>query len=141
MWDGATVVGSVSKTKTLCSFSSFQTPVDTSNILYTERRRLAPEYMGSNTHTHQRTQLTIVTTIIEREFVATAILSYKLDTAFRCFVPNRGALRLLYRPPPPFQQSLPSSGGGFRSLFCGSGAKSKLFRDPGITNGLSFSDK
>ena len=27
---------------------------------YTERRRLAPEYMGSNTHTHQRTQLTIV---------------------------------------------------------------------------------
>ena len=45
---------------------------------YTERRRLAPEYMGSNTHTHtqQRTQLTIVTNIVEREFVATAILSY-----------------------------------------------------------------
>ena len=41
---------------------------------YTERRRLAPEYMRSNTHTHQRTQLTIVTIIIEREFVATAII-------------------------------------------------------------------
>ena len=32
--------------------------------------------MGSNPHTHQRTQLTIATNIIEREFVATAILSY-----------------------------------------------------------------
>ena len=38
VWDGATVIGSVSKTKThvitslLCSFSSFQTPADTSNI-------------------------------------------------------------------------------------------------------------
>ena len=33
--------------------------------------------MGSNTHTHthQHTQLTIVTNIIEREFVAIAILS------------------------------------------------------------------
>ena len=31
--------------------------------------------MGSNTHTHQRTQLMIVTNIIEREFVATAVLS------------------------------------------------------------------
>ena len=31
--------------------------------------------MGVNTHTHQRTQLTIVTNIIEREFVVTAILS------------------------------------------------------------------
>ena len=43
---------------------------------YTERRRLAAEYMGSNTHTytHQRTQLSIVTNIIEREFVATAII-------------------------------------------------------------------
>ena len=40
---------------------------------YTERRRLAPEYMGSNTLTHQRTQLSIVTNVIEREFVATAI--------------------------------------------------------------------
>ena len=46
---------------------------------YTERRRLAPEYMGSNTHTHQRTQLTIVTNIIEREFVATAILYFILN--------------------------------------------------------------
>ena len=53
-----------------------QTPADTSNM-YTERRRLAPEYIGSNTHTHQCTQLTIVTNIIEREFVATAILSLK----------------------------------------------------------------
>ena len=34
--------------------------------------------MGSNTHTHQRTRLTIVTNIIERELVATAILySYR----------------------------------------------------------------
>ena len=32
--------------------------------------------MRSNTHTHQCTQLTIVTNIIEREFVATAILSF-----------------------------------------------------------------
>ena len=36
--------------------------------------------MGSNTHTHQRTQLTIVTNIIEREFVATAILCYRGET-------------------------------------------------------------
>ena len=43
---------------------------------YTERRRLAPDFMVSHTHTHQRTQLTIVTNIIEREFVATAILSH-----------------------------------------------------------------
>ena len=43
---------------------------------YTERRRLAPEYMRSNTHTNQRTQQTIVTNIMEREFVATPILSY-----------------------------------------------------------------
>ena len=39
---------------TLCSFSSFQTPADTYSN-YTERRRLAPEYMGSNTHTHTPT--------------------------------------------------------------------------------------
>ena len=44
---------------------------------YAERRRLAPENMGSNTHTHQRTQLTILTNIIEREFVATAIRCFK----------------------------------------------------------------
>ena len=44
---------------------------------YTEMRRLTPEYMGSDTHTQQRTQLTIDSykNIIEREFVATAILS------------------------------------------------------------------
>ena len=42
-------------------------------LTYTERRRLAQECMGSNSHTHQRTQLTIVTNIIEREFAATAI--------------------------------------------------------------------
>ena len=42
---------------------------------YTERRRLTPEYVGLNTHTYQRAQLTKVTNIIEREFVATAILS------------------------------------------------------------------
>ena len=36
---------------TLSSLFSFQTPADTSNIYYTERLRLAPEYyMGSNTH-------------------------------------------------------------------------------------------
>ena len=45
-------------TTTLCSFSSFQTPADTSNI-----------------H-QQRTQLTIGTNIIEREFVATPIILY-----------------------------------------------------------------
>ena len=50
---------------------------------YTERRRLAPDYMGSNTHTHQGTQLTIVTNVIEREFVATAILSLYLVLRFR----------------------------------------------------------
>ena len=48
---------------TLCSFSSF-------------KPRLAPEQMGGNAHTHQRTQLTIVTNIIDREFVARAMLSY-----------------------------------------------------------------
>ena len=36
VWNGATVIDSVSKTKThviiLCSFSSFRTPADTSNI-------------------------------------------------------------------------------------------------------------
>ena len=40
----------------------------------TERLRLAPEYMDQS-HIHQRTQLTIVTNIIEGEFVATALLS------------------------------------------------------------------
>ena len=45
--------------------------------IYTERRRLAPEYMGSNRHTHQHTQLAIVTNIIEHdEFVATAIIYF-----------------------------------------------------------------
>ena len=75
MWDDATVIVSVSKTKTRYNFSVrfLETPADTT---YTESRRLAPEYMASNTHTHQRTQLTIVTNIIEREFVAAAILSY-----------------------------------------------------------------
>ena len=34
--------------------------------------------MRANTHTHQRTQETIVTNIIERKFVATAILSYAI---------------------------------------------------------------
>ena len=62
---------------TLCSFSYFQTPADTSNIHRKKAYcRLAPEYMGSNTHARQRTQLTIVTKIIEREIVATSILSY-----------------------------------------------------------------
>ena len=42
----------------LCSFSSFQTPADTSNI-----------------YIHQPTQLTkVANNIIEREFVATAII-------------------------------------------------------------------
>ena len=52
MWDGATVIGSVSKTKTrhnIVFVSSFQTRLIRQT--YTERRRLAPEYMGSNTHT------------------------------------------------------------------------------------------
>ena len=54
---------------------------------YTERRRLAPDYMGSNTHTHQRTQLTIVTNnIIEREFVATAILSLTVLSYHRAII-------------------------------------------------------
>ena len=71
MWDGATVIGSVSKTKRRNNimFVFFHTPADTSNILH--RNRLAPENMGSNIHTHthqQRIQLTIVTDIIERGF-------------------------------------------------------------------------
>ena len=33
-------------------------------------------FFFKQTHTHTRTQLTIVTNIIEREFVATAILSF-----------------------------------------------------------------
>ena len=39
--------------------------------------------MGSNTHTHQGTQLTIVTNIIECEFVVTAVLSLYLVLRFR----------------------------------------------------------
>ena len=78
MWDGATVIGSVSKTKprhNIVFVFFFSNPGGYVKT-YTERRRLAPEYKESNTHTHQRTHLTIVTIIIERESVATAILYY-----------------------------------------------------------------
>ena len=64
---------------TLCSFSSFQPRLIRQT--YTERRRLAPEciYGIKHAHTHQQlTQLTIVKNIIERKFVAAAILSYNL---------------------------------------------------------------
>ena len=66
---------------TLCSFSVFQTQADSQT--YTERCRLASEYMGSNTHTHQRTQLTISTNITKRDFLATAILSYYISVSTR----------------------------------------------------------
>ena len=62
---------------TLCSFSSFQTPAGTPNInrkAWTSARI----YGIKHTHTHQCTQLTIVTNIVERELVETFILSYGL---------------------------------------------------------------
>ena len=67
MWDGATFSDSVSKTKTRHNIV-FRLIRQT----YTERCKLAPEYnhIWDQTHTHQRTQLTIVTNIIEREFVS-----------------------------------------------------------------------
>ena len=53
--------------------------------------------MGSNTHTHQRTQLTIATNIIEREFVATAILSY----TYAVCQYNTWSQRCMYEGQPP----------------------------------------
>ena len=44
-------------------------------LLFKPRMILAPEYVGLSPHAYQRAQLTKATNIIEREFVATAILS------------------------------------------------------------------
>ena len=41
--------------------------------------------MGSNTHTHQRTQLTIVTNIIEREFVAAIFVIIRTSSVLPWF--------------------------------------------------------
>ena len=52
MWDGATVICWVSKTKTLCSFFSFQTPADTSNI---HRKAQTGARIDGIKHTHTPT--------------------------------------------------------------------------------------
>ena len=59
---------------TLCSFSSFKSRLIRQT--YTERRVDWRQNIWDQTHTHQCTQLTVITNIIEREFVATAILSF-----------------------------------------------------------------
>ena len=71
---------------TLCSFSSFQTPADTSNI---HRKACTGARIDGSKHTH--TQLMIVTNIIEREFVATDILSYRIYFVGGC---QKAATRL-----------------------------------------------
>ena len=83
VWDGATLSGLVSKTKTrhsidkLCSFSSFQAPADTSNIhtpkgVVDWRQNISDQSHTTHTNAHK---LTKVTNIIECEFVGTSTLS------------------------------------------------------------------
>ena len=54
--------------------------------------------INTHTHTHQRTQLTIVTNTIERDFVATAILSFdKSLQTFSTYTRKERALRARVR--------------------------------------------